>query len=95
MKLFYNEIYKGLGGLWFAEVTKENGHVYGQFKWTTKKGLQAKLKEIGAEKVKKQCLICGNEKPAELEPATLFSNGEGNDDEINDWICKEDKGCNA
>lgn len=43
--------------------------------------------------MKKECLICGNTKAKELEPVTLFSDGEGNEAEEIDYACKEGKGC--
>lgn len=46
-------------------------------------------------KQKKACIVCGNTKAKELEITTLFSDDDGNDAEIQDWICKENKGCNA
>lgn len=51
-----------------------------------------KLKR-GNEKMK-ECMVCGNKKAKELEQTTMFSDGDGNDAEILDWICKENKGCN-
>jgi len=42
----------------------------------------------------KECLVCGNKNAKDLERTTLFSDEEGNDAEIQDWICKENKGCN-
>jgi hypothetical protein len=42
---------------------------------------------------KKECLICGNTKPKELEKETFYSDGAGNDTEEKNWICKEGKGC--
>jgi hypothetical protein len=44
--------------------------------------------------MKKACLICGNENAKELEVTTLFSDGDGNEAEIKDYICKEGVGCN-
>ncbi len=44
-------------------------------------------------KTKKECIVCGNTKASELEPTTLFSDGDGNEAEINAWCCKEGKGC--
>jgi hypothetical protein len=43
--------------------------------------------------MKKECLICGNEKAKELELETLYSDGDGNETEEKQWICKEGKGC--
>lgn len=42
----------------------------------------------------KTCLICGNSKAKELEKTTLFSDGEGNEAEEIEYVCKEGKGCN-
>lgn len=44
-------------------------------------------------KSKKECMICGNTKARELELATLFSDGEGNEDIQKEYVCKEGKGC--
>jgi len=44
-------------------------------------------------KKKKACMICGNENAKELELETLYSDEEGNDSEVNEYICKEGKGC--
>lgn len=41
----------------------------------------------------KECMICGNKKTKELEQATLYSDGEGNEALENHYICKEGKGC--
>ncbi len=41
----------------------------------------------------KECLLCGNEEKAEIEPTVLFSDGDGNDAEETVYICKEGKGC--
>jgi hypothetical protein len=38
-------------------------------------------------------MLCGNKKKSEIELVTLFSDDDGNDDEIVEYICKEDKGC--
>jgi hypothetical protein len=46
-------------------------------------------------KKKKECMVCGNTKTSELELETLYSDGDGNEDEIKEYICKENKGCNA
>lgn len=55
-------------------------------------GVRPKQKK--GEKKMKECMICGNKKAKELEQTTLFSDGEGNETEELDWICKENKGCN-
>ena len=41
----------------------------------------------------KECYICGNTNPAELEPVTFYSDEDGNEDEVQEYICKEGKGC--
>jgi hypothetical protein len=38
-------------------------------------------------------MICGNNKAKEIEPQTMYSDGEGNDVEEIEYICKEGKGC--
>jgi hypothetical protein len=43
--------------------------------------------------MKKECMICGNDKARELELTTLYSDGEGNEDTEKEYICKEGKGC--
>jgi len=43
--------------------------------------------------MKKECMICGNTKARELESATLYSDGAGNDCIEKEYICKEGKGC--
>lgn len=42
---------------------------------------------------KKECMICGNTNASELELETMYSDGEGNDDNEKQYICKEGKGC--
>lgn len=44
-------------------------------------------------KKKKECMICGNDKPRELEAQTLYSDGDGNDGVYKEYVCKEGKGC--
>jgi hypothetical protein len=43
----------------------------------------------------KACAICGNKKAKEIEPQVMYSDGDGDDLEEIEYICKEDKGCNA
>lgn len=42
----------------------------------------------------KECIVCGNANAKELEKTLLFSDGDGNDGETVEWVCKEKKGCN-
>lgn len=41
----------------------------------------------------KECTICGNTNPKELELETLYSDGEGNDTDEKTYFCKEGQGC--
>ena len=41
----------------------------------------------------KECMICGNKKASEIEPALLHSDGDGNEAEEIQYFCKEGKGC--
>jgi hypothetical protein len=41
----------------------------------------------------KECMICGNKKAKELEPVTLYSDGDGSDTIEKEYMCKEGKGC--
>lgn len=44
-------------------------------------------------KEKKECFICGHTNAEEIELVPLFSDGDGNEGNFEEWMCKEGKGC--
>lgn len=43
--------------------------------------------------MEKECSICGNDNPDELELVPVYSDGDGKDVKYSIYLCKEGKGC--
>jgi hypothetical protein len=41
----------------------------------------------------KECILCGNTDPKEIEKTTFFSDPDGKDGIYLEWLCKEGEGC--